>query len=229
MLDAPKKTLNEASFKTSISRMKNKFASLSRSDKQRLAACFANIKASERMSVMKAVCTCSSLTHTKPLACSILTSSQQINWDKASKDFEPSGKTKAASFRTSVQRLLKNDTQASGATKPSGKKRKAADSTAEGDKKTCGKKTKLRKAKDTDEEEDAGAEVDSKDHSPKVELAAESHATVSKAESGAGACPGLVVGSEEHSAESEADPAYGAFDDNDDNDYFLDEEAGLLG
>jgi hypothetical protein len=51
----------------------------------------------------------------------------QIDWAKAATDFQPSGKITAASFRTSIQRILnpKEKTTGGSAAKNTGKKRKA--------------------------------------------------------------------------------------------------------
>jgi hypothetical protein len=119
--------------------MKKDWTKLSPADKNRLAACFFHLNADYRKSIMgKGVRIVPRLspafTYPAPTCvATMLTPSFQIDWDKATKDFKPEGKAiSAASFRTSITRLLINYTPGDGVSMgtPASRKRKAATASA---------------------------------------------------------------------------------------------------
>jgi len=73
----------------------------------------------------------------------------QIDWAKAATDFQPSGKITAASFRTSIQRILNPKEKPTGgsATKITGKKRKAPTAAARSSSSSPSESTPSRKKK----------------------------------------------------------------------------------
>jgi hypothetical protein len=114
----PNKIITDASFKTSITRLSRTYSARSASDKHRLATSFANISIPADLKLVMSNVSFVLPTPTLPV---LPLTPLQTNWAKAALDFKPSGKpVSAASFRTSIQRLLKDD---SGST--TGNKRKA--------------------------------------------------------------------------------------------------------
>jgi hypothetical protein len=80
----------------------------------------------------------------------MLTHLQQVDWKKATTDFQPSGKITAASFRTSIQRMLKpKEDKATGgsASKTTGKKRNASAAAARSSSSSPSETTPVRKKK----------------------------------------------------------------------------------
>lgn len=127
-----------------------------------------------------------------------------VDWSKATKDFKPAGKQiSAASFKTSISRLLSGGTTGVSGAKAAGRKRKAVETT-ESDEGTGSKKTKTRKVHSAEGQ------------SPQPD------GTDSKVKNEVDSSPEPVV-NDNHSA---AEPAYGAFDD---DDYALEEQAGMFG